>query len=139
LTVRIVAFVRNAGTSHEASVGTDGARQPVPVPGKSAGRGSAVNGGELLMLALATCFCNDVYREAGRLDIPVDGVEVEASAEFTGVGLAASKITYRARIASPASDAEVATLLRRTDAVAEVQNTIRSGVSVSLVPWEVEP
>ena len=63
-------------------------------------------------------------------------MEVEAAAEFAGVGLAASNVTYRARVSSPASEADVAALLRRTDAVAEVQNTVRSGVTVSLVPWE---
>lgn len=88
------------------------------------------------MLALATCFCNDIYREAARLGITVDAVEVEARADFLGVGLAATNITYRARVASPASEAEIADLLRQTDAVAEVHNTVRSGVKVSMVPWE---
>jgi hypothetical protein len=71
-----------------------------------------------------------------RSNIPVDSVEVEAHADFEGVGLAATNITYRARIASPASEADVDVLLRQTDAVAEVQNTIRAGASVSLQPWE---
>ena len=136
--MQIAAVVRNTGTSHEASVTTAGVRQQVPVAGKSTGGGSAVNGGEFLMLALATCFCNDIYREAGRLNIRVDAVEVEAEAEFAGVGLAASQITYRARISSPASRAEVDALLRQTDLVAEVHNTVRAGVEVSLVPWEVQ-
>jgi organic hydroperoxide reductase OsmC/OhrA len=136
--VRIAAVVKNTGTSNEASVTTAGVRQQVSIAGKSTGRGSAVNGGEFLMLALATCFCNDIYREAGRLNIRVDAVEVEAGAEFAGVGLAASQITYRARISSPASRAEVDALLRQTDLVAEVQNTVRAGVEVSLVPWEVQ-
>ena len=134
--MRITALVENTRASHEVSVRTDGTEQPLAVPGKTAGRGSAVNGGEFLMLALATCFCNDIYREADRIGIRVDAVEVEAAAEFAGVGLAASNVTYRARVSSPASEADVAALLRRTDAVAEVQNTVRSGVTVSLVPWE---
>jgi organic hydroperoxide reductase OsmC/OhrA len=138
LRVQIAAAVKNTGTSHEAWVTTAGVRKPVPVQGKSTGRGSAVSGGEFLMLALATCFCNDIYREAGRLNIRVDAVEVEAGAEFAGVGLAASHITYRARISSPASRAEVDALLRQTDLVAEVHNTIRAGVEVSLEPWEVQ-
>ncbi len=50
------------------------------------------------MLALATCYCNDIYREAARLGIEVTAVEVEASAQFDGVGLAATNIQYRARI-----------------------------------------
>ncbi len=133
----IAAAVRNTAAAHEVSVSTAGTTRSVAIPGKSPGRGSAINGGEFLMLALATCYCNDIYREADRLKIPVEAVEVEASAEFEGVGLAASDIRYRARVSSQASEAEVADLLRRTDAVAEVQNTIRSGVAVSLVPWEI--
>ena len=88
------------------------------------------------MLALATCYCNDIYREAARLNIVVTAVEVEAMAEFQGVGLSATDIRYRARVSSPASEEEIAKLIRETDAVAEVHNTIRAGVSVSLVPWE---
>jgi organic hydroperoxide reductase OsmC/OhrA len=87
------------------------------------------------MLALATCYCNDLYREAARLGVSVESVEVEASAEFEGVGLAATNIRYRARVVSTASDADVAKLLRETDAVAEIHNTVRAGVAVTLEPW----
>ena len=87
------------------------------------------------MLALATCYCNDIYREAARLGIEVRAVEVEATADFEGVGLVAANIRYSARVASPASEVEVAALLSETDAVAEVHNTVRKGVSVHLVPW----
>jgi hypothetical protein len=90
------------------------------------------------MLALATCYCNDIYREAARLNIAGDSVEVEAQAEFEGVGLAATNITYRARVVSPAPEAEVDALLRQTDAVAEVQNTVRAGASVSRQRWDCE-
>jgi uncharacterized OsmC-like protein len=85
------------------------------------------------MLALATCYCNDLYREAERLRIPLDGVEVEASAQFPGVGLAATGIRYRASVSSPAPASAIAELLRETDAVAEVHNTIRAGLPVELV------
>jgi hypothetical protein len=85
------------------------------------------------MLALATCYCNDLYREAARLGIPIEGAEVEASGEFPGVGLAASNISYRAKVHSPAPPGDVERLLRETDAVAEVHNTIRSGVPVRLI------
>ena len=132
----VTALVRNASDSHEVTVRTDGMPRPLALPPKENGRGSAVNGGELLVLALATCYCNDVYREASRRKIPIDAVEVEASAEFTGIGLAASSVVYRARVASPAPEAEVAALLNETDAVAEVQNTVRAGVDVRLLPWE---
>lgn len=88
------------------------------------------------MLALATCYCNDVYREAARLGIEVTAVEVEASAQFEGIGLAATNVRYRARVASPAATAQIARLLEETDAVAEVHNTVRAGASIELVPWD---
>ena len=131
--MRITAIVTNTATGHDVIVRTGNSAQALSVPPKSVGKGSAVNGGEFLMLALATCYCNDLYREAERLAIPIDGVEVEASAEFPGIGLAATHITYRATVSSPASNSAVAQLLRETDAVAEIHNTVRSGVPVALV------
>jgi len=107
--------------------------QSLSVPPKGSGRGSAVNGGEFLMLALATCYCNDLYREAERLAVPIESVEVEASAEFPGIGLVATNITYRATVSSSASSAAVAQLLRETDTVAEIHNTVRTGLPVELV------
>jgi organic hydroperoxide reductase OsmC/OhrA len=132
--MEISAIVRNGPAHHEVEVRTGGAAQVLAIPPKPSGRGSAVNGGELLMLALATCYGNDLYREAERLQIPIDGVEVEASARFEGVGLAATDIRYRAKVSSPAPASAIAELLRRTDAVAEVHNTVRAGVPVTLVP-----
>ena len=134
--MRISARVENAGRDHRVAVTTEGVTQKLAIAAKTAGSGSAVNGGELLMLALATCYCNDLYREAARSNIPVESVAVEAQADFEGVGLAATNITYRARIVSSASEAEIDALLRQTDAVAEVHNTLRAGASVSLRPWE---
>jgi len=131
--MEISAIVRNANPVHEVIVRTDAATRTLPIPPKASGRGSAVNGGELLMLALATCYCNDLYREAERLSIPLESVEVEASARFPAAGLAATDIRYRAKISSPAPASAIADLLRQTDAVSEVHNTIRSGAAVTLV------
>jgi len=129
----ICATVKNSPSSHQVEVRTGDIAQSLSVRSKVAGRGSSINGGEFLMLALATCYCNDLFREADRLGIPVAGAEVEASAEFPGVGLAATSIRYRAKIESSASPDEVARLLRETDAVAEVHNTLRAGVPVELL------
>lgn len=129
----ICATVRNSPAKHEVFVRTGEATQPLAVLSKPSGKGSAVNGGEFLMLALATCYCNDIYREAERLNIPVDGVVVEASADFPGVGLAATDIRYEVVVSSPAKAEDIAELVRKTDAVAEVHNAIRAGAEVSLV------
>jgi organic hydroperoxide reductase OsmC/OhrA len=134
--MEISAIVRNAGTDHVVAVRTGSDERALSIPAKESGGGSGVNGGELLMLALATCYCNDLYREAARLGIALDAVEVEATAVFPGIGLAASDIRYRARVTSPAGAEAIAALLRQTDAVAEVHNTVRSGVPVVLVGEE---
>jgi hypothetical protein len=63
----------------------------------------------------------------------LDAVEVEATASFPGIGLAATNIRYRAKVSSPADPATIADLLRQTDAVAEVHNTVRAGVPVVLL------
>ena len=134
--MRITGSVRNTAGGHHATVSTAGVAQDVPVRAKSSGRGSGVNGGDFLMLALATCYCNDLFREAARIGIPLDSVEVEAEADFGGIGLAATNIRYRARVESSAPAPDIEELLRQTDAVAEIQNTVRAGVGVSRVPWQ---
>jgi uncharacterized OsmC-like protein len=80
--MEISALVKSSHPDHEVVVRTDAAAQSLTVAAKAAGKGSAINGGEFLMLALATCYCNDLYREAERLRIPLESVEVEASAQF---------------------------------------------------------
>lgn len=131
--MKISATVSNSGTQHAVAVCTDGKARPLAIPAKDSGPGSGVNGGELLLLALATCYCNDLYREATRMGIALEAVEVEASATFPGVGLAATDIRYRARVTSPADAGTITELLRETDAVAEVHNTVRSGAPVTLL------
>lgn len=132
--MHISASVRNGRAHHEVTVATENSSKTLDIPCRATGFGSSVNGGEFLMLALATCYCNDLYREAARLQINIDSVEVEASADFEGIGLAATNIRYRAKVGSSSSDADVAKLLRETDAVAEIHNTLRAGVAVLREP-----
>ena len=131
--MEISALVSNSAGRHEAVVRTGAASRSLEIPGNPEGKGSSANGGELLMLAVATCYCNDLYREGQRLGLDIEAVEVEAIAEFPGVGLAARGIRYSARVKSSADPGRIARLLRETDAVAEVHNTIRAGVPVQWV------
>ncbi len=95
--------------------------------------GSAANGGELLALALATCFCNDIYREAAKLNMPVTNVEVTCNATFGAEGEAGGNFTYHVNISSTAPAEEINALIEHTDKVAEIHNTLRQGASVTLV------
>jgi uncharacterized OsmC-like protein len=100
---------------------------------KSAGRGSSINGGELLFAALATCFCNDLYREAAKRNIAVQEVEIEVTGTFGNPGEPARDISYRVQVHADAPKATIDDLIRARDAVTEIQNTVRAGCSVKLI------
>lgn len=128
----IVATIKNSHQQNEIVVSTHGNSRGVVIPGKAEG-GSSVNGGELLFLALATCFCNDIYREAARRKMIVTAVEVTVSGQFGKEGEPASNITYQANVQAPeSSPQEIADLIAYVDSVAEIHNTLRKGVSVTL-------
>ena len=130
--MRITASIKNSILQNELSVATEGNSKSIAIPAKLTGQGSSVNGGELLFLSLATCFCNDLYREAARRDIQIKSIEVNVSGEFGMEGEPASNITYHANIQSDTPKNEILDLIQHVDTVAEIHNTLRKGVNVSL-------
>jgi uncharacterized OsmC-like protein len=92
---------------------------------------TAFSGAHLLHLAAAGCVLNDVYREARRLEIPVDGVRVSAGGGFDTADWHSTGIEYAVELDSPADAAEVAALLEAVDAVAEIPRAIRAGATVT--------
>ena len=73
--------------------------------------------GELLCLALASCLCNDIYRDSTSLKIDVLAVDVEVRAEFGGIGEAAKSICYTPTVKARASEEEIQALIIHTDRV----------------------
>ena len=134
--MEITARLSSRAGQHSVAVATNGREQVLTIPPKSEGLGSAVNGGELLFLALATCYCNDIYREAGKLGIEVVSVHVEVRGEFGGPGDPARRIAYNAAVDAKASRDEILHLMRHTDTVAEIHNTLRAGAGVFLAQCE---
>jgi organic hydroperoxide reductase OsmC/OhrA len=126
----IEAHLESRHGRHAVTVATNGVGHAITIEPRSTGFGSRVNGGELLCLALATCFCNDIYREADKRGIAVVHVDVQAQAEFGGPGDPAASIAYRANVEARATEAEIRDLMLHTDRVAEVQNTLRRGSEV---------
>ncbi|MDQ3277580.1 MAG: OsmC family protein [Bacteroidota bacterium] len=68
------ATIKNDFQVNDIIVATEGRQKKISVPGKGDGFGSSVNGGELLFLSLATCFCNDLYREAAKRKVAITSV-----------------------------------------------------------------
>ena len=117
--------------------GTGDKAQSLTIPAKAEGFGSAVNGGELLFLALATCYCNDIYREAKTRGIDVESVEVQVVGQFGAKGEPAENISYRASVKAHGSERDVLDLMRYTDTVAEIHNTLRRATPVMLTECHV--
>jgi uncharacterized OsmC-like protein len=134
---RIQAKLKNYRDTHEVSVHANDQSLSLQIPPKAGGFGSRASGGELLFLALATCYCNDIYREAAKRGIPVERVEVEVSGDFEREGGPASNVSYRALVKADASREVILELMRHTDTVAEIQNTLRTLTPVTLSECEV--
>lgn len=128
----ISATIDSRFRHHQVTLDTSGKSHTVEIAPRASGLGSSANGGELLCLAMATCYCNDIYREAAKRGIEVTGVEVRASAEFGSEGAPAQRLTYRVTVRANAPEASIRELIRHTDGVAEVQNTLRLGLPVTL-------
>lgn len=131
--MKISARIENHFHHHEVKVSTESNVKTIAIAPRADGFGSSVNGGELLFLAMATCFCNDIYREAARQKMKIDAVEVTVDGEFGAEGEAGRNIEYSARVVAPDHSAEeIDNLLQYVDTVAEIHNTLRQGVSLKL-------
>ena len=130
--MKISAKLVNTEGKLKSTLCTNENLQELPIPAKTGGFGSAVNGGEFLFLALAVCYCNDIYREAEKRGISVEQVEVEVGGEFAGEGEPARNVTYRARVFADAPEEQVRELMHHTDRVAEIHNSLRLGTPVIL-------
>ena len=128
----ITASVDSGFNQHRVTLTTAGRSHSLTVPPRGSGFGSSANGGELLCLALATCCCNDIYREAAKRSIEVVGVEVRAHAEFGEEGQPARRLSYSVAVRAKADEVAIRDLITHTDKIAEVHNTLRLGIPVVL-------
>jgi uncharacterized OsmC-like protein len=92
--MNISATINSSYNQHQIAVQTNGDSKSVTIPYKSTGYGSSINGGELLLLSLATCFCNDLYREANKRKMKIDAIDVECTGDFGAEGEPGSNFQY---------------------------------------------
>lgn len=140
MTINISVEVHNEQNEHKVQLTTNGNSHAILVPPKPSGYGSSANGGEMLFLALATCYCNDLYREAAKQNITVKSVQVVVSGTFGDApGSVAENVSYSATVEAQASVEAIEALMRHTDTVAEIQNTLRLGTAVTLTDIRAVP
>jgi uncharacterized OsmC-like protein len=100
------------------------------------GQGMGFNGGQLLLLALGSCYANDIFREAAKRGITVMGVRVVVECEWGGEPARAQDVRYSTRVEADAPDDDIIELIRHVDEIAEVHNTLRVGSAIELVDAE---
>jgi uncharacterized OsmC-like protein len=130
------ARVLNSKDSHQITLQAGVSAHSIHIAPRETGFGSSISGGELLFLALATCYCNDLYREAAKKNIKVQSVEVDVEGDFPAAGEPARNIVYRAKVMADADEQEIRELMEFTDTVVEIQNTLRIETPVVLAKIE---
>src|SRR5712671_1870458 len=99
---------------------------------ESGGLGLGFNGGELLLLAIGGCYSNDLFREAAKRGIHVHYAEVKVSADWGGDPVRAQIVSFNVVVDADAAEQEILDLIRDTDCVAEIPNSLRLGTEVKL-------
>ena len=130
--MNIAAHVVNHGANLTVLLKSGGREHSISIPTRPDGSGSLITGGELLMMALATCYCNDLYREARKLGLEIGGVDVEVMGEYAGEGQPLESIRYRATAWTSSAKEKVFEVMTHTDTVAEIQNTLRKSAEIAL-------
>jgi len=103
------------------------------VPGKAGGMGLGFNGGQMIALAIGGCFCNDLRYMAEEMAMTLDDVAVDVSVELEGQPMRVTSATMRVHVTSANPNADLAELLRRTEAYTAVGNSVRSGFPLKIV------
>jgi len=124
--------IHNSQDQHPIDLSTGDRTSKIEIPPGPTGFGSSASGGSSSCSPFATCYCNDVYREAAKMGIRVSQVDVECSAAFPAEGQPAQDITYTAKIAAGASPQQIRDMAAQADRLAEIQNTIRSAIPVTI-------
>lgn len=116
------------------AVGSSGPRSvTIDRSKESGGLGLGFNGGELLLLAIGGCYSNDLFREASKRNLQIRGVKIEVGADWGGDPVRAQNIAFSVAVEADASETEILDLIRHTDRVAEIPNSLRHGAEVELV------
>jgi putative redox protein len=108
-------------------------------PGAPGGGGLGFNGGQLLYLAIAACWSNDLFREAATMGIDVDGVEVTVDGDFPARGSGSTPITVDVLVRSSAPEERVRELIAEVERVAEIPRAIRDATPIEVRASVVAP
>jgi uncharacterized OsmC-like protein len=106
-------------------------------PAAAGGGGLGFSGGQLLYMAIAACYSNDLYREAATRGITLSEVRVEVDGDFPARGQGSTPIAVSVTLRGDAPDQDLNDLLDEVDRIAEIPNSIRGATAVTLTTRNV--
>jgi putative redox protein len=101
-------------------------------PAAAGGGGLGFSGGQLLYMAIAACWSNDLYRESATMGIELDGVEVAVDGDFPARGAGSTPITVDLVVRSAAPEERVRALIAEVERVAEIPRAIRDATPIEV-------
>jgi putative redox protein len=101
-------------------------------PTEAGGRGLGFSGGQLLYLAIAACWSNDLYREATTMGIELAGVELTVDGDFPARGSGSTPITIDLVVRSAAAEERIRALIDEVERIAEIPRAIREGPPIEV-------
>ncbi len=96
------------------------------------GDGLGYSGSQVLVLAVGTCFYNNLYYAADERGIKLRSVELEVVSGWTEEPKVSSGIVVNAKVEAEASPAEIEELIHHANRVSTVSNSVRQGTAVSM-------
>jgi uncharacterized OsmC-like protein len=131
-----VRTLPEAGTA----VGWSGRRTlTIDRPVAAGGAGLGYSGGELLLLAVGACYCNNLFSAAHERGIPIARVEIEVTGDWDGEPIVLQRVALSASVEADASQAEIQELMAHASQVSAVGNSLGRGVPVTLVSVQAVP
>ena len=103
-------------------------------PAAAGGGGLGFSGGQLMYMAIAACWSNDLYREAATMGIELDGVEITVDGDFPARGEGSTPITVAVVVRSSAPEEHVRELIAEVERIAEIPRAIRDGAPIEIRP-----
>jgi putative redox protein len=103
-------------------------------PAAAGGGGLGFSGGQLMYMAIAACWSNDLYREAATMGIELDGVEITVDGDFPARGEGSTPITVDVVVRSSALEEHVRELIAEVERIAEIPRAIRDGAPIEIRP-----
>jgi hypothetical protein len=73
------------------------------------------------------CYCNDLFREAAKMNIDAKSASIHVEADWGGDPVRAMNLSFSVRVESTAPQKQVEELIRHTDRAAEIPNSLRLG------------